>query len=128
MIILKLNKGMQFKVGDVVHLRICGMYEIAPGKWRLEAEDVTPLPGAEPPGYACVMCGLIENAKPDGSLPDGWAEKKYAEGSHFVCADEYCQKFPICRVCGCTDTDPCAGVRCHWVEPDLCSECVGKEK
>ncbi len=37
-----------------------------------------------------------------------------------------------CRVCGCTDGD-CSlcvartGVPCHWVEPDLCSACVGRE-
>jgi hypothetical protein len=35
-----------------------------------------------------------------------------------------------CRVCGCTDDD-CSGCvertgePCHWVEPDLCSACVG---
>jgi hypothetical protein len=27
---------------------------------------------------------------------------------------------PVCRVCGCCDTDACT---CHWVEPDLCSAC-----
>ena len=37
-----------------------------------------------------------------------------------------------CRVCGCTDDD-CSrciertGEPCHWIEPDLCSACVGKE-
>jgi len=113
----------------VVHLKVRKMYEQAPGKWCLEAEDVTPLPGAEPPGYCCIMCGLIEHAKPDGSLPDGWVEKKFAEGSHFVCADKYCQESAICRVCGCSNALPCetAGGPCHWVEPDLCSACVGKE-
>lgn len=41
----------------------------------------------------------------------------------------------VCRVCGCTDEEACvwsevlpgAGaveLRCSWVEPDLCSECV----
>jgi len=35
-----------------------------------------------------------------------------------------------CRVCGCTEAD-CSqciartGEACHWVEPDLCSACVG---
>ena len=38
----------------------------------------------------------------------------------------------VCRVCGCTDDD-CSGCiertgeACHWVEPDLCSACVGVE-
>ena len=36
-----------------------------------------------------------------------------------------------CRVCGCTDEDcsQCVektGGPCHWVEPDLCSACVGE--
>lgn len=31
-----------------------------------------------------------------------------------------------CRVCGCTETTPCAG-GCAWVEPDLCSACAFKE-
>lgn len=35
-----------------------------------------------------------------------------------------------CRVCGCTEDCPCPVdcadvVYCHWVEDDLCSECVG---
>ena len=30
---------------------------------------------------------------------------------------------PICRKCGCTEEDACAG-RCWWAEPDLCSACV----
>jgi hypothetical protein len=29
-----------------------------------------------------------------------------------------------CRLCGCTDDNACFG-GCYWVEPDLCSECVG---
>lgn len=31
-----------------------------------------------------------------------------------------------CRVCGCTQNNACEG-GCYWVEPDLCSECVGKK-
>jgi hypothetical protein len=42
-----------------------------------------------------------------------------------------------CRVCGCTDKDPCwvpdgaapAGFRgCYWAEPGLCSVCAGLEE
>jgi len=29
-----------------------------------------------------------------------------------------------CRECGCTDDRACEG-GCHWVEPDLCSQCAG---
>lgn len=32
-----------------------------------------------------------------------------------------------CRVCGCTDDCACPG-GCYWVEPDLCSACVGREQ
>jgi hypothetical protein len=37
-----------------------------------------------------------------------------------------------CRVCGCTNSDACwdyeAGTPCSWVEADLCSACVGRER
>ena len=33
----------------------------------------------------------------------------------------------VCRVCGCSWFDPCPE-GCRWVEPDLCSACVGKEQ
>ncbi len=124
MIILHLNKAHEFKVGEVIQLRIVSIYAQAPGKWRLTAEDITPLPGAEPTGYACAGCAIVMEAKPDGSLPDGWIERKYEEGSCFLCAAG-CQELQMCRVCGCTfehscetDTGPC-----HWVEEDLCSAC-----
>lgn len=32
----------------------------------------------------------------------------------------------ICRVCGCTEDKACPG-GCSWVEPDLCSECIGRK-
>lgn len=31
---------------------------------------------------------------------------------------------PACRVCGCTEFDPCED-GCWWVEGDLCSACQG---
>jgi len=34
---------------------------------------------------------------------------------------EACREM-ICRVCGCTDSEPCMGT-CSWVEPGLCSNC-----
>ncbi|HWV38573.1 MAG TPA: hypothetical protein VN033_08840 [Vulgatibacter sp.] len=33
---------------------------------------------------------------------------------------------PVCRVCGCSEFDPCEG-GCGWADPTLCTECVGKE-
>lgn len=36
-----------------------------------------------------------------------------------------------CRCCGCTTFRPCRApldfTACHWVKPDLCSACLGKE-
>jgi hypothetical protein len=32
-----------------------------------------------------------------------------------------------CRVCGCTDEEPCTdanGLPCAWAEPGLCTECA----
>ncbi len=124
MIILYLDNTRTLKEGDIVHLRITKIYEQAPGKWRWEAQDVTPLPGAEPTGYACHGCGIIEVAADDGGLPEKWVEKKFPERSFFLCPE--CQEdVAICRVCGCSNEDPCEG-GCYWVEEDLCSACVGK--
>ena len=33
---------------------------------------------------------------------------------------------PICRCCACSNLDACRP-SCSWVEPDLCSGCVGSE-
>lgn len=33
---------------------------------------------------------------------------------------------PVCRVCGCTEYDPCEDV-CGWAEPDLCTSCAGED-
>lgn len=33
----------------------------------------------------------------------------------------------LCRVCACSEFDPCSGARdftCSWVRPDLCSACI----
>ena len=35
-----------------------------------------------------------------------------------------------CRVCGCSETDPCDGDEgegCRWIAPNLCSACEGKD-
>jgi len=124
MITLEMKPPRAFQAGGVVHLKVLSIYQTSPGKWRLTAEDVTPLPGAEPIGYACALCGRIEEASPDGSLPDDWIKKKFLQGAHFLCAE--CQDEKICRVCGCSEFLPCETGEgpCHWVEEDLCSACV----
>lgn len=127
MITLQLNKARTFNPGDVVHLRVVEVREQRPGRWVLKADDVTPLPGHAPAGYVCHFCNLMLPANPtDGGLPEGWAERKFDQGSFFVCDDPCCQKEQVCRVCGCSDYEPCGGDDnpCHWVEPDLCSACV----
>jgi len=126
MITLKLKpiKGMGFKAGEVVHLKILDVMMTSPGRWRLTCEDVTPLPGAEPTGYACTGCGSVVPAAEDGGLPQGWVKKEFPERSFFLCPE--CQEdVQICRVCGCSNEDPCEG-GCYWVEEDLCSACAKK--
>ena len=122
MITLELNTARKFKAGEVVHLKVVSIYEQAPGKWRLTVEDVTPLPGAEPTGYGCHFCGSVVAAAEDGGIPENWVEKKFPERTFFLCPE--CQEdAQICRVCGCSNEDPCEE-GCTWVEEDLCSACV----
>jgi hypothetical protein len=124
MIILELKEPRKFKVGEIIHLKINHIYNTSPGSWKLIADDVTPLPGAEPTGFGCHICGRIDPAKPDGSLPDGWTKKDYEQGSCFICPED--QGAAVCRVCGCTDEHGCEtdDGPCSWVEPDLCSACA----
>lgn len=126
MIILDLNEddlNKRLELGEVLHLKVEAIKAIWPGRYRLVLQDVSPLPGAEPTSYACHFCGLIGEALPDGSLPDGWAVKTFEKGAHIVCPE--CGDARICRVCGCSDDQACetAEGRCLWVEEDLCSAC-----
>lgn len=124
MIVLDFGKSKQpdFKVGDKVHLKVKSIYEMAPGKWRLEVEDVTPLPGAEPIGYYCKCCCRVDPANEHGGLPEGWVKKDFPERAFFLCPE--CQEdFRYCRKCGCSHEDPCED-GCYWVEEDLCSACA----
>lgn len=120
MIHLVLNKAHMFEPNEVMHIRVKTCETLAPGKWKVTADIVTPLPGAEPPGYACHFCGVIEPAQDNGSLPEGWKERKYEQGSFFGCPD--CKDLAVCRKCGCTDNNACPD-GCFWVEEDLCSAC-----
>lgn len=62
----------------------------------------------------------------------GCGEKRHSEAARAVwkcveCGAEVPPPGPgVCRVCGCTDEYGCDG-GCYWVEPDLCSSCVGTE-
>ncbi|MDD5703994.1 MAG: hypothetical protein PHU23_18330 [Dehalococcoidales bacterium] len=134
MISLRFNsKHTELEEGNIIHLKIGARKTIAPGKYEIWVDDITPLPGAEPTGYGCHSCGMIEEAKEDGSLPDGWMKKEFPNRSFFICAD--CQKeemrgSPYCRVCGCSEFDPCFDENndpCYWVEEDLCSACAKSE-
>lgn len=124
MITLNLNKVHEFKVGEVLHLKVVSITERGRGRWQLTTEDVTPLPGAEPTGYACHGCGVVEEAAEGGGLPKAWVKKEFPDRTLFLCPE--CQESAlICRVCGCSDYDPCEG-GCSWVEEDLCSVCLEK--
>lgn len=39
---------------------------------------------------------------------------------------KWCPYRQVCRVCGCTWDHACPG-GCYWVEPNLCSKCMGKQ-
>lgn len=39
-------------------------------------------------------------------------------------ANVACAVMRACRGCGCTEDEACEG-GCSWVDPDLCSSCVG---
>jgi len=121
---VQFDKPRAFEGGQVIHLKVvsCFQRSSTPARWTLKVEDVTPLPGAEVTGYACWMCGIVEDAKPDGSLPEGWTVKKFEKGTHFVCAERFCQEERMCRICGCTSDRACDG-SCSWIADDLCSRC-----
>jgi len=76
-------------------------------------------------GYGCAFCGILGDAAPDGSLPEGWEQRHFEDGAHYLCPD--CKEDRMCRVCGCSDVTPCEG-GCYWVEEDLCSACAEKSK
>lgn len=40
MIVLRLKEVHEFEVGEILHLKVNSIYENAPGRWRLEAEEV----------------------------------------------------------------------------------------
>jgi len=94
MISLHIDEAHIFKVGEIIHLKVKSCYMQAPGKWRLEVENVTPLPGHEPTGYGCGVCGLIEAAKPDGSLPEGWHPDEADEEGTVMWLCPKCQPEP----------------------------------
>ena len=123
MIVLQMDKPRAFKAGEVVHLKVVDIQATSPGRWRLSVQDVTPLPGAQT-SYFCDFCFIGQPAQEDGSLPQGWIERKAEKRTRFACED--CTEDPMCRVCGCTNQEACTSDKgpCSWVEPNLCSACA----
>lgn len=125
-----LNKEfpIDLKAGQVLHLKLARVENPHSAIWNVDAEDVTPEPGAEI-GYCCSVCGIVGPAEPDGSLPKEWSRRKLEDGRVvFVCDKDCLENVPFCRVCGCTERNACMTAlgTCHWVEKDLCSACAGK--
>lgn len=70
--------------------------------------------------------GRLRDWPTDGTLRAlGAAKVTVVEGEGLELLDGIARR-RSCRVCGCTNLKACPG-RCWWVEPDLCSSCVGKE-
>jgi hypothetical protein len=67
-------------------------------------------------GKHCAECGIRISEKVSKELL-GMPEQ--------VDSEEVSEEM-ICRVCGCTDSHACEG-GCYWVEPRLCSKCVGRD-
>ena len=116
--------------GTVLHLKVVSFEKEKGGSYDLAVEDVTPLPEADRTSYTCESCGSVVEAKPDGSLPEGWIIKEYEKGRRVRCEDIICHEALGCRVCGCTDLAACetADGPCHWVEENLCSACATPKK
>lgn len=89
----------------------------------------------------CKDCGYKIFEKGNGSPNRYYCKHPEATkmGSRMICRTErdkteltiktsprWCPLRQKCRVCGCTWNNACEG-GCYWVEPDLCSECKGKE-
>jgi ParB/RepB/Spo0J family partition protein len=77
-------------------------------------------------GIACEK--LYAEAVEEIPEPKSWA-KEGAEKKTWIKTEI---KDRVCRVCGCTETNPClddeTGGPCSWVEADLCSACADRKK
>ena len=115
--------------GTVLHLKVVSFDKERGGSYDLAVEDVTPLPYADVL-YTCHNCGAGDLAQPDGSLPEGWIERKFEKAAYPYCDNDICQNVRSCRVCGCNDENGCIDTPdpCHWVEEDLCSACATPKK
>jgi excisionase family DNA binding protein len=70
MIVLRLKEAHEFKVGEILHLKVKSISENAPGRWRLEAEAVFPKePAMLTTGQAALSLGIHVNTV------RRWAEK-----------------------------------------------------
>jgi hypothetical protein len=124
-LIFNTKKGASVEVGDILHIRIKQIEE-SKREWPIWlVDDITPLPEADTI-YSCDLCGIGTYPLEDGSLPEGWVRKEFPARTLIICTD--CNKGahePYCRVCGCTQHDPCPD-NCYWIEEDLCSTCFDK--
>ena len=85
----------------------------------------------------CSRCDkTFKQAWTDDTDDDAWAVREETWRGHdplkfgVVCDDCFGDLVLAlrCRVCGCTELKACvsgSGVKCHWIEDDLCSFCRG---
>lgn len=73
--------------------------------------------------YICLSCSRFcySSAGPE-SMRDNRCPYTGCKGTVVLAREN--QK---CRICGCTWDNACEG-GCHWVEPDLCSNCIEQEE
>lgn len=91
--------------------------------------------GQDAGGEVCVawasgvpVWGLAGPLEKPGLIINGAVSRWFSSATELLAAinSSFIQR---CRVCGCTHFDPCitASGPCWWSEPDLCSDCAGKE-
>lgn len=84
--------------------------EITEALRRAQFKPLTDQQALQVAQQAALMLCFIE-------LPDDWTEPLDEE-------ELWARPGRTCRICGCTTERACPN-RCHWVAPDLCSNCLG---
>lgn len=107
---------------------------------RVQQEQENPNPLQRSFAFACRILADILGICPQNVFETGWEEcmgEADQCGDHAIwkCWQKYINETAeaerVCRVCGCTEYNACLGENlsgCHWVEEDLCSECVPDPK
>lgn len=54
------RRHSELKVGDTIHLKVIGRETIAPGKWRLIVDDVTPDPPPKIGSWRAANMDIVE--------------------------------------------------------------------